>query len=282
MAKFKIMKLPLIAFLFVLIASCSKEDPPKDFRAENDAEIQAFIADNNLNVEKSNSGLYYTIDNPGVGANPINTDRVKVIYKGYYTDGTVFDESTEGASFILQNVIAGWLEGMTYFKEGGSGKLLIPAHLAYGSRDFNGIPAGSVLIFDVELLYVNYDTENEEQIQAYILENDIVAQKSDSGLYYVIDEPLGTGEQPTENDNVTVAYKGYFLNGTVFDESNFSGVTFGLQQVITGWTEGITYFNEGGTGVLLLPSRLAYGNRGTNGIPPGAVLIFDINLISIN
>lgn len=277
------MKYTAIAFLFVLITACSKDDTPKDFRAENDAEIQAYIAENNLTVEKSDSGLYYSIDNPGTGISPTLTDRVKVIYKGYYTDGTVFDESTEGASFILQNVILGWVEGIPLFKEGGSGKLLIPAHLAYGSRNVRGIPGGSVLIFDVELVYVNYDTENEQEIQNYITENDLDAQKSESGLYYIINEP-GTGQQPTESSNVTVAYKGYLLNGNVFDESNDMGATLGLQQVIPGWTEGITYFKEGGSGVLLIPARLGYGNNGIPraGIPPGAVLIFDINLISVN
>ncbi len=277
------MKYTAIAFLLVLITACSKDDTPKDYRAENDAEIQAYIAENNLTVEKSNSGLYYSIDNPGTGDNPTITDRVKVIYKGYYTDGTVFDESTEGASFILQNVILGWVEGIPFFKEGGSGKLLIPSHLAYGSRDVRGIPAGSVLIFDVELVYVNYVTENEAQIQNYIAENNLTAQKSESGLYYTIDEP-GTGSQPTQNNNVTVAYKGYLLNGNVFDESDPMGVAFGLQQVIPGWTEGITYFKEGGSGVLLIPARLGYGNNGIPraGIPGGAVLIFDINLISVN
>ena len=63
--------------------------------------------------------------------------------------------SSQGISFNLSGVIAGWTEGITYFKEGGSGVLLIPSHLAYGPKDFRGIPGGSVLIFDVELLSVN-------------------------------------------------------------------------------------------------------------------------------
>lgn len=100
-------------------------------------------------------------------------------------------------------------------------------------------------------------------------------------MYYIVEE-VGTGEAPTFSDNVTVAYKGYFTNGSVFDESNADGITFNLQQVIAGWTEGITYFNEGGSGKLLIPSRLAYGNSGRGSIPGGAVLIFDINLIAVN
>jgi len=128
---------------------------------------------------------------------------------------------------------------------------------------------------------VDYDAKNDEEIVTYVAANNLDAQKSSSGLYYVIDEP-GTGEQPTVNSNVTVAYKGYFLNGNVFDQSDANGISFGLQQVIKGWTEGITYFKEGGSGMLLIPSRLGYGSQGRSGIPGGSVLLFDINLISVN
>ena len=127
----------------------------------------------------------------------------------------------------------------------------------------------------------DYTAENDQEIQTYITDNNLTAQKSSSGLFYVIDNP-GTGDQPTTTDNVTVAYKGYFTNGNVFDQSDANGISFGLQQVIAGWTEGITYFKEGGSGILLIPSSLGYGNNGRASIPGGAVLVFDIELISVN
>ena len=128
---------------------------------------------------------------------------------------------------------------------------------------------------------IDYKEKNNNEIIAYIDKNNLDAQKSSSGLYYVIDE-LGSGQQPTATSNVTVAYKGYFLDGKTFDQSDANGISFGLHQVIKGWTEGITYFKEGGKGKLLVPSHLAYGNQGRPGIPGGAVLIFDIHLISVN
>lgn len=128
---------------------------------------------------------------------------------------------------------------------------------------------------------IDFKEKNNEDILAYIDKNNLEAQKSGSGLYYVIDE-LGSGEQPVATSNVTVAYKGYFLDGKTFDESDANGISFGLQQVIKGWTEGITYFKEGGKGKLLVPSHLGYGPQGRPGIPGGAVLIFDIHLISVN
>lgn len=134
---------------------------------------------------------------------------------------------------------------------------------------------------DDERTPVDYREQNETDIQAYISDNELNATRTDSGLYYVIDEQ-GEGEQPVANSNVTVAYKGYFLNGNVFDQSDAEGVTFNLQQVIPGWTEGITYFNEGGSGMLLVPAHLGYGSFYYNGIPGGSVLIFDIELLAVN
>ena len=128
---------------------------------------------------------------------------------------------------------------------------------------------------------IDYVAKNEADIQAYVEENNLTAVRSNSGLYYVIEEE-GTGTQAEANSNVTVAYKGYFLNGSVFDQSDADGITFGLNQVIAGWTEGITYFKEGGSGILLVPAHLGYGSRDYNGIPGGSVLIFEVSLISGN
>ena len=128
---------------------------------------------------------------------------------------------------------------------------------------------------------IDYAAKNEVEIKAYIAKNNLTAQRSNTGLYYVINEP-GTGAQPTAASNVTVAYKGYFINGTVFDQSNSAGISFGLNQVIKGWTEGIPYFKTGGNGILLVPAHLGYGSYDSNGIPGGSVLIFDVKLNSVN
>jgi len=127
---------------------------------------------------------------------------------------------------------------------------------------------------------VNFDVQNEEEIVNYIKQNNLNALKSITGLYYVITKE-GTGAQPNSNSNVVVNYKGYFTNGKVFDQSSESGIAFNLQQVISGWTEGITYFKKGGEGVLLVPSKLGYGQEGNSRIPGGSVLIFDIKLLDV-
>ena len=128
---------------------------------------------------------------------------------------------------------------------------------------------------------VDYTVQNEKDIVDYIAKNNLTAQKTDSGLYYIIKD-AGTGVQPTASSNVTVAYKGYFTNGSVFDESKAEGISFGLNQVIKGWTEGIPYFKEGGSGILLIPAHLGYGSNDSGPIPGGSVLIFDVKLIKVN
>lgn len=128
---------------------------------------------------------------------------------------------------------------------------------------------------------VDYVTKNEKEIVDYIAKNKLTATKTDSGLYYVVIE-AGNGVQPTASSNVTVAYKGYFTNGDVFDQSKAEGISFGLNQVIKGWTEGIPYFKEGGSGILLVPAHLGYGSDEGGPIPGGSVIIFDVRLIKVN
>jgi FKBP-type peptidyl-prolyl cis-trans isomerase len=272
-------------FYFLLITlvcnSCTKEESV--FTPQTEADIIKYIETNNLIASKTNSGLYYIINNEGTGTRPTENSVVDFKYKGYFLDGTVTSES-ESALIDLSEVIEGLKEGLQLFKEGGDGTLIIPSELAYGDtgNSTGSIPSGAVLVFDIILTEADYAAENEAAILKYIDDNNLVAIKSDSGLYYVINNE-GTGDRPTSDSNVTVAYKGYFLDGIVFDESSAAGIAFNLNQVIAGWTEGITYFKEGGDGVLLIPFNLGYGIYGNGStIPAVTVLAFDVKLNSIN
>ena len=105
---------------------------------------------------------------------------------------------------------------------------------------------------------------------------------TESGLQYeVITE--GSGPKPTENSTVTVNYEGTLIDGTVFDSSYESGepVSFPLNGVIPGWTEGLQLMSVGSTYKLYLPPSLGYGNRSTGPIPGNSVLIFKVELLSI-
>lgn len=106
-----------------------------------------------------------------------------------------------------------------------------------------------------------------------------------SGLQYkVLQEGTGT-IHPTATDKVKVHYEGKLLDGSVFDSSVKRGkpISFALNQVIPGWTEGVQLMVVGEATRFFIPSGLAYGDRGAGGaIPPGATLIFDVELLGIN
>ncbi len=96
----------------------------------------------------------------------------------------------------------------------------------------------------------------------------------------------GTGASPKATDTVLVHYTGKLLDGTVFDSSVERGepISFPLNRVIAGWTEGLQLMKEGGKTVFYIPSNLAYGEAGTPGgpIPPNAPLIFEVELLKVN
>ena len=100
-----------------------------------------------------------------------------------------------------------------------------------------------------------------------------------------IDLIIGDGEEVSPNATVTVHYTGALCaSGIVFESSHDSGqsVTFGLDQVIEGWTKGVPGMKVGGTRRLLIPSEMAYGQRrASSAIPPNSDLVFDIELIAV-
>lgn len=106
-------------------------------------------------VKTTPSGLQYIVMTEGTGKTPSKNDTVKAHYKGVLMDGTQFDSSYERgqpAEFPVQGVIPGWSEALQMMKVGSKYKLFIPPELAYGASGRPGIPANSVLIFEVELL----------------------------------------------------------------------------------------------------------------------------------
>jgi FKBP-type peptidyl-prolyl cis-trans isomerase FkpA len=127
--------------------------------------------------------------------------------------------------------------------------------------------------------------ENKERETLFLAENGRKAGivTTASGLQYeVIAE--GTGSKPLQTDRILVNYEGTFLDGTIFDSSYAGGepLEMTLTNVIPGWAEGLQLMREGGSYRLFIPSALAYGEQGVNNvIPPNAILIFTVELLSI-
>ena len=112
---------------------------------------------NQEDIKVTSSGLQYKVIREGTGKAPVSSDSVEVHYKGTLINGEEFDSSykrNKSITFPLNGVIRGWTEGLQLMKEGAKYRFHIPSELAYGSRSLPGIPADSVLVFDVELIKV--------------------------------------------------------------------------------------------------------------------------------
>ncbi|MDO9514276.1 MAG: FKBP-type peptidyl-prolyl cis-trans isomerase [Elusimicrobiota bacterium] len=128
--------------------------------------------------------------------------------------------------------------------------------------------------------------KNKKEGEAFLKQNSKKegVKTTSSGLQYKVIKK-GTGASPSATDKVTVHYSGTLIDGTEFDSSYKRGepATFPLNGVIRGWTEALQLMKEGGKCELYIPSELGYGERGSGRtIGPGAVLIFTVELISVN
>lgn len=132
---------------------------------------------------------------------------------------------------------------------------------------------------------MNASKNAKEEGEKFLAENAKRAEvkTTPSGLQYEVIEAT-LGQKPSATDKVRVHYEGTLIDGTVFDSSYKRGesITFGLNQVIKGWTEGLQLMSVGSKYKLYIPYDLAYGAQGAGGsIPPYAALIFTVELLGI-
>jgi len=149
----KLLALTLITI--IIIPGCNKDDD-SERQAELDEQIILdYLEMNNIHAEKHESGLYYLITDEGDGEIPTSFSTVQVFYKGYFTDGSIFDQTTSGpATLPLQNLITGWQIGIPLIKEGGSITLFVPSALGYGERGSGSVPPNTVIVFDIDLVAI--------------------------------------------------------------------------------------------------------------------------------
>jgi len=125
------------------------------------------------------------------------------------------------------------------------------------------------------------DSQAEEETFLAAIDQKESVKKTASGLRYeVLTE--GTGPKPGPSDEVRVHYRGTFVDGSEFDSSIARGepATFPVNRVIPGWSEGVQLMTVGGKYMFYVPGNLAYGLRGSDGIPPGKLLIFEVELLA--
>jgi peptidylprolyl isomerase len=260
-----------IAAAFTTLSAATQPIAPKPIPAPDD------VAKPPADAAATPSGLASKVLQPGKGtARPAATDLVTVHYTGWTTDGKMFDSSltrNTPATFPLNRVIQGWGEGVRLMVVGEKRRLWIPQNLAYNGQP--GRPAG-MLVFDIELLDIS---PSPSVPPPDVAAPPADAKKTSSGLAYKSLRPGKGGRQPEKNSQVTVHYTGWTTDGKMFDTSVEKGqpITFGLNEVIEGWTEGVQLMTVGEKMRFWIPERLAYkGER-----PPRGMLVFDVELIAI-
>lgn len=229
------------------------------------------------------SGLKYRIRRKSDGKKPTAKDKVEVHYKGWLDNGKEFDSSYargETIDFPLNAVIPGWTEGMQLVGKGGMIELEIPYQLGYGERGAPpDIPGKSTLHFIVELIDVIPPPEPGPTDKDAPKE----FTETKSGLKYRVLRK-SDGAKPKATDTVKVHYKGWLDDGKEFDSSYSRGepISFPLNRVIKGWTEGMQLVGKGGMIELEIPYDIAYGENGRPPvIPPKATLHFIVELLDV-
>ena len=240
-------------------------------------------------AEKSESGLASQLLEEGEGGDkPEPSDVVAAHFTGWLEDGTLLESTVmngKPAQFKLDQVtIKGWVEGLQLMTKGEKRRFWIPAALGFGENPPPGAPQGD-LVFDFQLLDFKKIPKEPEPIPA---PDDVSAAPSDSvetesGLASKVLSGGSGSNHPSETDEVLVHYTGWTTDGKMFDSSVARGepISFPINGVIKGWTEGVQLMVEGEKRRFWIPGNLAYGETPTRPGTPSGELVFDVELIKI-
>ncbi len=305
-----------------LATGCEEEVPSTEYEEQEiryfDLYMSSTYKDSTIVVTES--GLNYIEVSRGNDTVPDEDDWVKLNYVGYtipgdqvvdtYLENVAIDNSIyqSGAlygSFKMQNGFKadGVTEGLTMMGKGGKAILCFTSDLGYGNSGtqlMKSVGAYTSMKYELELLEVIKDIVVYEQDQILNYANNIEGalpvtdSATETVMYYVKDVVSKEGSQVDDDSIVQIAYKGYLIDGRVFDESSdgdpyeFKVGDYGAESSpIVGWHLGVKQFREGEKGRLIIPYPLAYGEMGKPvqnyvAIPPYETLVFDIEIVSVD
>ena len=268
--------------------------------------------------EKNQNGLYYQFFTQNEGELPQVGDLIEVKISCMINDTTPLIPNTQNMMKLQEPSFPGDLnEGLAMMHKGDSASFIVNTDSTFKylfmqptlPAEFNST---DVMRFEIKVVdfmpekvyaqnfandvksrnaqradqlqndYADETAKAAKELADYLAKNNIVAEPTASGLYYVVTEP-GNGEKPEVGKPVTMHYTGKLIDGTVFDSSVERNQPFqfilGVGQVIPGWDEGVQLMTKGEKGILYIPYYLGYGERDMGEIPPFSNLIFEVELI---
>lgn len=280
-------------YLFVLVSlsACLKsENSFLNQQQEDEQKILAYLNQNNINATRSPTGIYYVITQQGIGKKPSSLEEIANINTDIFLLDGVKIITEKDFAFRFKNGLSinGLLEATSLLNEGGSGRFFIPSDRAFGqgSGTINGVnvPANAILIAEVKLNSLRDDEQQKvweaQQIGNYFTQKNLTLTKDTIGIFY--SNLLSVdGTRIRMGSRVSVAYKGSLLDGKVFDSGNIS-FTVGIGAVVQGLDIGIRLMKKGEKGILVMPSHLAYQDKGRGElIRPFDPLVFEIEVINV-
>ncbi len=280
-----------VLVMLSLWTSCgfNTEDPGPSFEEQLAIDIDlidAYLVDNEIEAELHESGISFIHNVVGDGASPEHGDVVVIKFKSTMFNGSLFIEDSIGLTITLNYPTISVLQIMVpEMYEGGRITLYSPSGYCFGNNAIEGLPRNSNLIFEIELIKIIRNAEDQLNadiaiIDELLLESELEAEQHESGIRFIT-LLEGTGDSPVATSQVVVKYKGAFLDGTVFDQ-NTVGVQFSLSGLIEAWKIMIPTMKPGGKIKMYAPSKYCYGGPGNSLIPPNTILVFEVDLVSFN
>ena len=284
----------IVFSLLVGLVSCSVENVAEQEQNKNDTDIQNYIKQNKLTMQKTTDGMYYSIKSTATTKSASNSDLVKLNYKLTLLDGT-FVDSTNSSLSQFKYIIFGVSQSLfnpivQIMKEGEKGTFLLPSGLAFGANTFGSVPAYSVIKAEVEVVSIRNQVEQIADMQKiYSFDK---AETTKSGLIFQKTLEVSTGDAITIGKLVQVKYTGRLgygyiqvdaANKVIYDSKFGTGtfnVNVGAGQVIPGFEEMLLKLKVGEKGKAILPYSIAYGTAGNSTIPGYSPLYFEIEVVS--
>ncbi len=260
--------------------------------AQTPFSLESFLLEKNLQTQKTDEGLHYTIDRQGNGPFPRKGEYAVIRFSANLLDGTVFDQSDIENPLVFQignkEVIKGLDLGILLMRKGSRFTFYMPPALAYGHQGVGTtVPPNSPIVYAAELTdilsFEQYDRfmrsaeEKEKQrfqenqsrqfeadlkiLDLFAKANNIAPKRNPSGLSIAIVNP-GNGEVAKTGQRVKVSYEGFLMTGEPVEKPagpRTYEFILGAGAVLEGWEEGLRTFKPGTEGWLLIPSKLAYG-----------------------
>jgi FKBP-type peptidyl-prolyl cis-trans isomerase len=268
-----------------------------------------YIAKNNITVQPKQSGLYFIPIEPGKGKKPDTGDMCQVVMEVKQIDGKLLfsnlDTRPMDVEFGKNFDTKGFMEGLSMLRVGGKAQLIVPSEIGVGEKGRELVPPFTTILYEIELQKIKTVAEvrreraerkkalaaesqrfkeaESAKIDAYIKKNNIKEKPTGTGLYYIEIEE-GSGEHPVKGETVVVHYIASRTDGFLIQDSykldQPAIFIIGQGMVFAGWEEAVLLMKKGGKAKIIVPSSLAYRERGNGAeVGPYEPLVFELELL---